>query len=322
MTPFPTEPLICFAHTAYRFGERFKARRSRYRFIEVRCREALEDVLADIDVLVVSGLWCNEFADRAPRLRFIQSISAGTDQYDKELIRRRGIHLASAQGVNANAVAEHGMALILAMLRRLPEAVRNQDRRQWRGMIGDPTEREDELAGKTMLVVGLGRIGGRLARLGRAFGLTVLGVRRDPAAGGEGADEVHGLSSLTHLCGRADIVALTCPLTPETTGLVGAAALAAMRPGALLVNLARGRVVDEPALIEALRAGRLRGAALDVTAEEPLPAESPLWALPNVLITPHSAGETRAYEDNVIDLLLENLGRLARGETALRNGIV
>ncbi|MFQ3623332.1 MAG: D-2-hydroxyacid dehydrogenase, partial [Acetobacteraceae bacterium] len=137
MGPFPADPLICFAHAAYRFGDRFARRRSGHRFLEARSREAVEDALAGIDVLVVSGLWRNEFAHRAPRLRFIQSISAGTDQYDRETLRRRGIRLASAQGVNANAVSEHGMALILAMLRRLPEAVRNQDRRHWRGMIGD-----------------------------------------------------------------------------------------------------------------------------------------------------------------------------------------
>jgi phosphoglycerate dehydrogenase-like enzyme len=123
------------------------------------------------------------------------------------------------------------------------------------------------------------------------------------------------------MLGEADIVALTCPLTPETQGLIDAAALAAMRPGAYLVNVARGRVVDESALIRALQEGCLAGAALDVTQEEPLPASSPLWAMPNVLITPHTAGETRAYEDNVIDILLENLDRLRRG-APLRNEVV
>ena len=115
---------------------------------------------------------------------------------------------------------------------------------------------------------------------------------------------------------------LVCPLTPETTGLIGAEALAAMKPSAYLINCARGRVCDEPALIAALTAGRIRGAALDVTAEEPLPATSPLWTLPNVFITPHTAGETCAYEDNVVDLLLENLDRLWRGEAALVNQVV
>lgn len=320
--PWPEQPTICFAHVAYRFGERFPLRGTGLPFLEVRDRTGLEARLGEIDVLVVSGLWRNDDAAKAPRLRFIQSISAGVDQYDKDLLRARGIRLASAQGVNANAVAQHGMALILALARRIPEAVRNQDRRFWRGMIGDLAEREDELGGKTLLVVGLGRIGGRLARLAKAFGMRVIGVRRDPAAGAEGADAVHGLADLPRLWGEADIVALTCPLSPETAGLVDGAALAAFKPGAQLVNLARGKVVDEPALIAALQAGRLGAAALDVTAEEPLPPDSPLWGLPNVLITPHTAGETRRYEDGVIDLLLENLARLRRGEARLVNEVV
>ena len=127
---------------------------------------------------------------------------------------------------------------------------------------------------------------------------------------------------LLELLPHADFVALTCPLTPETERLIDARALAAMKPSAFLINVARGRVVDEPALVEALAGKRIAGAALDCTVEEPLPADSPLWALDNVLITPHTAGETRRYEDNVIDLLLENLERLWRGETPLRNHIV
>jgi phosphoglycerate dehydrogenase-like enzyme len=127
---------------------------------------------------------------------------------------------------------------------------------------------------------------------------------------------------LRDLLPEADLVALACPLTPQTEGLIGAPALAAMKPSAFLINVARGRVVDEPALVAALAQKRIAGAAIDCTVEEPLPAASPLWALENVLITPHTAGETRRYEDNVIDLLLDNLDRLWRGETALRNQIV
>jgi len=120
---------------------------------------------------------------------------------------------------------------------------------------------------------------------------------------------------------RADFVALTCPLTPRTENLIDATALAAMKPSAYLVNVARGKVVNEPALIEALGAKRIAGAALDTVWEEPLPATSPLWSLPNVLITPHTAGETRRYEDNILDLLMENLERLWRGDDALKNRI-
>ena len=147
-------------------------------------------------MLVISGLWHDGLLDRAPRLRFIQSIGAGTDQFPREALARRGIRLASARGVNARAVAEHAMALILALSRRLPEARDNQARRVWRGMIGDLAQREDELGGKTLLIVGLGDIGGRLARLAKAFDMRVIGLRRDPAAGAGAADAVHPMTAL------------------------------------------------------------------------------------------------------------------------------
>ncbi len=313
---------ICFAHVAYRLQERFLARGTGIRSFEVRTREALEARIGTADVLVVSLLWDDALLEKAGRLRFIQSISAGVDQYGREALARHGVRLASAHGANANAVAEHAIALMLALVRRLPEARDNQARKFWRGMIGDPSAREDELGGKTMLIVGLGRIGNRLARLAKAFGMTVLATRRDPAAGAGAADKVFAPDRLEWLVGQADFVVLACPLTAETTRLIGASALARFRPSAFLVNVARGRCVDEPALIKALEEGRLAGAALDCAEIEPLAPASPLWTMPNVLITPHTAGETRAYEDNVLDLLLENLDRLWRGETMLRNQII
>ena len=322
MLPDRTQLTICFAHVAYQMQARFAARDTGIASFQVHSREELAARIHEADVVSVSMMWLNDLLDRAPRLRFIQSISAGVDQYDQARLAARGVRLASAAGVNAEAVAEHAMALILALARRLPEARDNQARRVWRGMISDLATREDELAGKTLLVVGLGRIGGRLARLARAFEMRVIATRRSPEAGAGAADAVHPMTALPDLLPEADIVALTCPLTPETERLIDAPALARMRPGAHLVNVARGRCIDEPALIAALNQGRLAAAALDCAAEEPLAAASALWSLPNVLITPHTAGETRRYEDNVIDILLENLDRLWRGETALRNQVV
>jgi phosphoglycerate dehydrogenase-like enzyme len=313
---------ICFAHAAYRMQARFAERVAAIGAFQVGTREELAARIGEADVVVVSMLWDNALIGRAPRLRFIQSISAGTDQYDRAALAAAGIRLASAAGVNANAVAEHAMALLLALARRLPEARDNQAQRRWRGMIGDPAAREHELAGTTLLLIGLGRIGGRLARLAKAFDMRVIAVRRDPAAGAGPADAVHGLSALPGLLAMADHVVLACPLTPETERLIDAPALARLRPSATLVNVARGRCVDEPALVAALAEGRLGAAALDCTVAEPLDPASPLWAMPNVLITPHTAGETAAYEDNVIDILVENLARLRRGEAGLRNQIV
>jgi phosphoglycerate dehydrogenase-like enzyme len=322
MLPARTDLTVCCAHPAYRIQASLAARDPDIRSFQVETRDALRQRLPEADVLVVSGLWTNELLDAAPRLRFIQSIGAGTDQFDREQLRERGVRLASAQGVNERAVSQHAMALILAIARRLPEARDNQAARVWRGMISDFSRREDELTGKRLLIIGLGRIGGRLARLAKAFDMHVVGVRRDPAGGANGADSVHAMADLPALLPEADVVALTCPLTPETRNIIDAAALARLKPSAVLVNVARGRCVDEAALVETLRQGRLYAAALDVTADEPLDPTSPLWAMPNVLITPHTAGETRRYEENVVDVLRENLDRLWRGEATLRNQVV
>ncbi len=322
MLPPKDRLTICFAHVAYQLQERFLPRNTGISSFNVKNPEDFARRIGDADVVVVSGLWKNDLLGKANKLKFIQSIGAGTDQFDREQMRQRGIRLASAQGVNANAVSEHAMALILALARRLPEARDNQAKHAWRGMISDLTQREDELGGKTLLVVGLGGIGSRLAQLAKAFGMRVVGIKRDPATGGAAADEVHALGDLKTLLPQADFVALTCPLTKETEKVIDADALSRMKPSAYLVNAARGRCVDEPALIAALQRNAIAGAALDVTVEEPLPASSPLWDLPNALITPHTAGETRKYEENVLDILMDNLNRMWRGETTLRNQIV
>ncbi|APV51622.1 hydroxyacid dehydrogenase [Betaproteobacteria bacterium GR16-43] len=323
MNPRPLPPrdklTLCFAHAAYRIGERFALRKTGMNWFEIRTRDELDARIAEVDVLLVSGLWKNELIARAPRLAFIQSISAGTDQYSRDALQAAGIRAASAQGANERAVAEHAIALILALARQIPEARDNQAAKKWRGMIGDISKREDELGGKTLVIVGLGRIGSRLTTLAKAFDLRVIGVRQDPSRGAGAADAVVGNEGLLDALAQADFVALTCPHTPRTTNLIDAKALAVMKPSAYLVNVARGKVVDEPALVEILAHQRIAGAALDCAWEEPLPATSPLWTMPNVLITPHTAGETRRYEDNVIDLLLENLERMWRGETALKN---
>jgi len=313
---------LCFAHVAYRMGERFAQRNAGIGWFEVRTLDDLKARIGDVDVLLCSGLWRNELIPAAGRLAFIQSISAGTDQYSREALGVAGIRVASAQGANERAVAEHAIALILAMARQIPEARDNQTARKWRGMIGDLGKREDELGGKTLVIVGLGRIGSRLAKLAKAFEMRVIATRRDPSKGAGAADEVVGEEDLLGILPQADFVALTCPLTPRTENLIDAKALAAMKPSAYLINVARGKVVNEPALVDAIDRKRVAGAALDCVWEEPLPPTSALWGMPNVLITPHTAGETRRYEDNIIDLLLENLERLWRGETVLKNQFV
>ncbi|MDX1431966.1 MAG: D-2-hydroxyacid dehydrogenase [Gammaproteobacteria bacterium] len=319
----PREELIIhFAHVAYRLAERFALRDTGIGHFQTWNAEETLARAGEGHVLVLSGLMSPELLERAERLRFIQVCAAGYNNFDLDAIRARGVRMANGTGVNRNAVSDHAMSLILAIARKLPEACENQRRRHWRGMISDLSRREDELAGKTLLVYGMGAIGERLVKLAKAFDMTVIGFKRDPSRHGSVADEVHAAADLHAWLPRADYVALTCPLTDETRNVIDARALAAMRDDAWLVNVARGGCVDTAALVDALGNGAIAGAALDVTEPEPLPADSPLWEMANVLITPHTAGETRRYEDNVVDILIDNLERLWADETRLVNGII
>ena len=321
MFPSKENLTICFAHAAYQMKARFDARKTGIKSFQVSSYDEFLKRIPEADVVSASGMWKNDLLPHAKKLKYIQSISSGMNQYDDKAINAAGVKLCSGAGVNAVAVAEHAISLILAVARRLPEARDNQHRKFWRGMIGDLTTREDEISGKTMLVVGMGRIGSHLAKLGKAFGMKVIGIRQDPKKGTNGADSIHAMGELVKVVPQADIVVLACSLTPETTGLMSAAAFAAMTPSAMFVNVARGKVADEAALTATMQGNKIFYAALDVTAEEPLAASSPLWDLPNVFITPHTAGETRAYEDNVIDILIENLERLWKGDQVLRNQV-
>lgn len=312
---------VGFAHGAYCLAEEFAKRQPLIRHFEVRTAEALEARIKEVDVLVVSANWRDEFLMRARNLRFIQCVGSGTDQFSYDKLRARGIRLANARGLNERAVSEHAMSLIMALTRHLHFARDFQVKSEWRGMLSDRSEREDELGGKTIVIIGLGRIGMRLAQLARAFNLRVIGVRRH-AQQQPGVDVVVAPDRLWEVLPTADFVVLTCPLTSETEGMIGAAEIGRMKSSAFLINVARGRVVDEPALIKALRDGRIAGAGLDTFYDEPLPSSSALWGMQHVLITPHTAGETRRYEERVIDLLLENMGRLWRGEAELKNQIV
>ena len=255
-------------------------------------------------------------------MKFIQVCGAGYNQFDLEAIKARGIRLCNGRGINRNAVSDHAMALLLSITRRLGEAHTNQTVLHWRGMISDRSKREDELAGKTLLIFGMGGIGERLARLAKAFEMRVIGFKRDPSQHGAIADEVHASEQFANYLAQADVVALTCPLTEQTRHIIDAQALATMRETAYLINVARGGCVDTEALVASLQSGGIAGAALDVTEPEPLPIDSPLWAMDNVLITPHTAGETQSYEDNVTDMLLANLERLWGGNSDLINRIV
>lgn len=313
---------VHFAHVAYQMEPRFEARNSGIGYFQTWNAEDTAARIPEADVFVVSGFWDNSLLDVATNLKFIQSIGAGYDQFPLDELRKRGIRLASARGVNSNAVSEHAMSMVLALARHIHTGRDNQSKSFWRGMISDLSKREDELGGKTMLIVGLGTIGSRLAKLAKAFDMRVVATKRDTNVSGTAADEIHRPSAVPDLLPQADFVALTCPLTDETADMINVDTLKLMKESAYLINVARGGCVEEDALLDALKSGSIAGAAIDHFKAEPLPADSPFWELENVIITPHTGGETRMYEDNVIDILLENIGRLSRGETELLNGIV
>ncbi|MBF2761522.1 MAG: D-2-hydroxyacid dehydrogenase [Ectothiorhodospiraceae bacterium AqS1] len=314
--------VVHFAHPAYRLAESFARRDSAISHFQTWDRARTLDRLGEGHVLVLSGLWSNEMLEGAANLRYIQVCAAGYDQFDRDCLRAEGILLANGSGVNRNAVGDHAMAMLLALTRQIHSARDRQRERVWRPMISDIGRREEEIEGKRMLIYGLGAIGSRLARLAGAFGIQVIGIKRDLADHDGAADELRPPADFLSLLPEVDILALTCPLTAQTENLVDAAALARMKPTAYLVNVARGRCVDEAALFEALKSGAIAGAGLDTFVEEPLAADSPLWGLENALITPHSAGETRRYEENVIDILLTNIRRLQKGDESLVNRIV
>jgi phosphoglycerate dehydrogenase-like enzyme len=313
---------IGFAHVAYRMKEAFVARATGIAHFQAYDRAELDRRAQEIDVLVVSGLWHNELLQTTSRLRWIQSIGAGYDQFPLPELKARGIRLTRAYGVNRNAVAEHTFALILELSRQLHYCRDNQRKHVYRQMISDIFRREDELTGKTLGIIGLGHIGSRVAELGKAFNMRVVATKRDPATYRGPADRVMTPDRTDEVIRESDFLVLNCPLTPETRGLINARTLGLMKRSAFLVNVARGGCVDEPALLTALRDNRIAGAALDHFSEDPLPASSPFWDLDNVIVTPHTAGETRKYEENVIDILLENLSRLERGQTALLHEVV
>jgi phosphoglycerate dehydrogenase-like enzyme len=251
----------------------------------------------------------------ARSVRWIQVSSAGVEDFLTEAVRRSGITLTNARGVYGVAGAEHVLGEMLLFTRRLQEMRTAQRERRWEQAtyLTIPT-----LQGQTLGVVGLGGIGSQIALRGKAFGMTVLAVRRHPAETPPYVDHLSGMDGLDDLLAAADHVALALPLTAETRNLIDATRLARLKPTAYLYNIGRGAVVDETALIAALQARRFAGAALDVFVEEPLPADSPLWDLPNVLITPHVGANGPADWIAVANLFADNLRRYRAGQP-LRN---
>jgi phosphoglycerate dehydrogenase-like enzyme len=248
----------------------------------------------------------------AEKLHWMHCFNAGTDHPIFARLAERGVVLTNSPGASAIPIAQTAIAGLLALARRLPVFAAAQRERRWleQASVAAPPD----LATQTLVVVGLGGIGSEVARLGRALGLHVVGVRRTPPGPDAPIDEHVPPDRLASVLPRADWLALACPLNEETRGWIDAEALALLPAGAHLLNVARGEVVEEGALCAALEGGRLAGAYLDVFAVEPLPEVSPLWSMPNVIVTPHSASLSAGTRARQAEVFLANLARWVRDE--------
>ena len=258
-----------------------------------------------------------ESLDRAPNLELFQALYAGTDHLPLSAFEEAGVAVTSASGVHGPNVAEHAIGGALALTRRFHVARRRASRREWRHY------RAGEMAGSTATVVGLGPIGEAIVRRLDGFDVDTIGVRYTPAKGGP-TDEVVGVEddAVASALARSEYLFLACPLTGDTRGLIDGDAFDSLPPGAILVNVARGGVVDTGALVDALRSNAIRGAALDVTDPEPLPEDHPLLTFENVLITPHNAGHTPKYYERLADIAARNVELIEDGGSRLENQVV
>lgn len=294
------------------------------RLLIVRERAELRDALSahpETDVLS-SFFPPRDTLSLAPNLRWVALPSAGADgAFRAGLVRPEGTPIVTnASGVHAVPISEHVFSVLLLWTHHWPALLDLQRAQEW-----PPFDRRSELTvrelyGATLGVVGLGAIGRRVAQLGRAFGMRVVATRYSARAGDADpdVDELLPAARLHDLLRQADFVVISAPGAEQTRHLIGAEELAVMKPSAFLVNIARGSIVAEDALIAALQEGRLAGAGLDVFATEPLPSESPLWRMPNVIVSPHISGLTTAYSRRFTDILLDNLARYRAGQP-LRN---
>lgn len=272
------------------------------------------ELLPSADVVTGLDLPSDGF-DRAENLSLFACVYAGTGHLDIDEFVSHDVAVTNASGVHATNIAEYVLGGVIAFNQGFLRAVDRKERREWRSW------QTRELTGSKAVVVGLGAIGSEIVERFQAFGVETVGVRYSPSKGGP-TDEIYGFDEIHEAVAGAEYVVLACPLTDETEGLVDASVLGVMPPDALLVNIARGPVVETDALLDSLRWNQLRGAVLDVTDPEPLPAEHELWGFENVLITPHNAGHTPEYFARCAEILAENVERLADGESEYVNQVV
>ncbi len=268
-------------------------------------RRELADVLSQAEVIFGMDV-PRDVLSRAPKLRWVQLTSAGADLAVAAGVLQSGISVTDASGIHRVPMGEHVLGAMLALQRQLPRFLSQQAQRRWGRVI------PGELRGQTLGILGLGAIGSEVARLAKAFGMRVLAIRRSAAGRQENQGDVDVLyppGELEQVLAESDFVLVAAPLTRETRGMLGEKQLRRMKPTAHIINIARGPIIDEAALLRALKEGWIAGAALDVFEREPLPPESEFWGLPNVLITPHIAGGSPFHDVRATELFCENLKR-------------
>jgi phosphoglycerate dehydrogenase-like enzyme len=274
-------------------------------------------VLPEADVVIGWAVNARNLAS-ARRLRWVHATAAGVGLLMFPEMIASEVIITNSRGLHADAMAEHTVAVILSFVRQLHRARDAQRERRWaQDELWTVPPEFGTLSGTTMVLVGLGAVGGAIATRARALGVHVVAVRRHPRPDPAPADEQWGIDALLRLLPRADWLVLAAPLTADTRHLIGAQQLERLAPSAVIVNVGRGHLIDEPALVASLAAGRLAGAALDVVEHEPLPADSPLWSMPNVLLTPHVSGLAPDYWGRAMRMFEENLRRFMDGRPLL-----
>ncbi len=294
--------------------------RQRYpemRIVHLTSYDRLSEEIRDADIFIGWSLRPEQLA-AAQKLKWIHVTAAGVGQYMYPELRQSSVILTNARGVHAIPMAEHTLGMMVALARRFHSAFRHQQQRHWgQQAIWDETPHPTELNGRTLLIVGYGAIGQALAQRARCFGMRIFAVKRDPTRGTDHADQVFPVERLNEALAEADYVVLAVPETPDSNRMFGRAQFGAMKRTACFLNIARGKLVDPDALLEALQQRRIAGAALDVTDPEPLPPEHPLWTLDNVIITPHLSAVSERLWHRQAALLLDNLDRFFSGRELL-----
>jgi phosphoglycerate dehydrogenase-like enzyme len=297
------------------FGERLAGEFPRVQIVQRNSYEGVEEHLQEAEIVLTISLRAEQFAI-ARKLRWIHSASAAVHQFLFPELVSSDVVLTNSREVHGPVVAEHVIALIFALAKKIPQAAVLQQKRVWgQETIAEDRPRLRELAGATLGLIGVGSIGSRVAQMASAVGMRVIGVREHVEKGKpEGVEQIFPRSALDEMLRRSDFVVLAAPLLSETRALINADRLAVMKADAYLINVGRGPLVDENALIDGLRNRRIAGAALDVFEREPLSDESPLWNVENLLITPHTAGLTDKLWQRHYELFSDNLRRYLAGQ--------